>query len=144
MDWMEKTALIAAHRFKRDNCAWTTAGMDGLEFREAVAIGDILTFRAVVTKAWKSSIEVYVCSHADIPGSANPRTSLRFTNECFLTLVALSSTTSTAIALNTELSVPPGTAAETVSAEADARKVERLSLKDILSRLYAGTSENNA
>jgi len=137
---MEKTALAAANRFKRGQCAWTTAGMDGLEFREAVAIGDVLTFRAVVTRAWKSSVEVYVCSHADVPGSATPRSSLRFTNECFLTLVALSSITSTAIPLQTKLIVPPDTAAEKVSVQADARKVERLATKDMLVHVYASPS----
>jgi len=137
MDWMEKTALIAANRFKKGQCAWTTAGMDGLEFRDAVAIGDVLTFRAVVTRAWKSSVEVYVCSHADIPGSATLRSSLRFTNECFFTLVALSSITSTAIPLRTQLSVTPNTAAEKISFRADARKVERLATKDMLMRVYA-------
>jgi hypothetical protein len=63
--------------------------------------GDRLTFRAVVTRVWASSIEVYVCSHADVrrayppppegiqpcPGPAS-----RFTNEAFLTLVALTPT----------------------------------------------------
>ncbi|KAG9003451.1 Acyl-coenzyme A thioesterase 12 [Tulasnella sp. JGI-2019a] len=143
MAWMEKTALIAAHRFKADDCAWTTAGMDGLEFREAVAIGDVLTFRAVVTKSWKSSIEVYVCSHADIPGSATPRTSVRFTNECFLTLVALSPATSTAIPLRTDLIVTPDTVAERVFIHADERKVERLAMKDMLSRVYANQSDDD-
>ncbi|KAG8690120.1 Acyl-coenzyme A thioesterase 12 [Ceratobasidium sp. 423] len=81
MEWMERTAVLAAHRLKRD-CAWVTAG---------------LTFRAVVTRVWTSSIEVYVCSHADVrrpypptPERINsPSPSSRFTNEAFLTLVAL-------------------------------------------------------
>ncbi|CAE6527953.1 unnamed protein product [Rhizoctonia solani] len=84
MEWMERTAVLAAHRLKRD-CAWVTAG---------------LTFRAVITRIWTSSIEVYVCSHADVrrpypptperTNSTNP--SSRFTNEAFLTLVALTPT----------------------------------------------------
>ncbi|KAH7341474.1 hypothetical protein B0J17DRAFT_261825 [Rhizoctonia solani] len=40
MEWMERTAVLAAHRLKRD-CAWVTAGMDGLLFREAVATGEV-------------------------------------------------------------------------------------------------------
>ncbi|KAG9126455.1 Acyl-coenzyme A thioesterase 12 [Ceratobasidium sp. 392] len=40
MEWMERTAVLAAHKLKRD-CAWVTAGMDGLEFREAVATGEV-------------------------------------------------------------------------------------------------------
>ncbi|CAE7213188.1 unnamed protein product [Rhizoctonia solani] len=97
MEWMERTAVLAAHRLKRD-CAWVTAGMDGLLFREAVATGEVLTFRAVVTRIWTSSIEVYVCSHADVrrphpPASEGANTpSSRFTNEAFLTLVALTPT----------------------------------------------------
>ncbi|CAE6415534.1 unnamed protein product [Rhizoctonia solani] len=85
MEWMERTAVLAAHRLKRD-CAWVTAG---------------LTFRAVITRIWTSSIEVYVCSHADVrrpypcvSESANAPSPLsRFTNEAFLTLVALTPTT---------------------------------------------------
>ncbi|CAE6505743.1 unnamed protein product [Rhizoctonia solani] len=86
MEWMERTAVLAAHRLKRD-CAWVTAG---------------LTFRAVVTRVWTSSIEVYVCSHADVrrpypsapEGEATSSScpSSRFTNEAFLTLVALTPT----------------------------------------------------
>ncbi|KAJ1307839.1 hypothetical protein OPQ81_001921 [Rhizoctonia solani] len=99
MEWMERTAVLAAHRLKRD-CAWVTAGMDGLLFREAVATGEVLTFRAVVTRVWTSSIEVYVCSHADVrrpyppapDGANNLSPSSRFTNEAFLTLVALTPT----------------------------------------------------
>ncbi|KAG8894437.1 Acyl-coenzyme A thioesterase 12 [Tulasnella sp. 403] len=139
MEWMEKTALIAAHRLRRDDCCWTTAGMDGLEFREAVAIGDVLTFRAVVTRTWRSSIEVYVCSHADIPGAAS---SPRFTNECFLSLVSSSPTTSTVTPLNTEVCIDPDTAAQKVSQAADARKIERLNMKEMLIRMYAAPQVN--
>lgn len=100
MEWMERTAVLAAYRLKRD-CAWVTAGMDGLLFREAVATGEVLTFRAAVTRVWTSSIEVYVCSHADVrraypppPEGIQPRPgpASRFTNEAFLTLVALTPT----------------------------------------------------
>ncbi|KAG9104641.1 Acyl-coenzyme A thioesterase 12 [Ceratobasidium sp. 370] len=114
MEWMERTAVLAAHRLKRE-CAWVTAGwvcfaaggvrdglmMDGLEFREAVATGEVLTFRAIVTRVWTSSVEVYVCSHADVrrsyppaPGGPQPSPgpAFRFTNEAFLTLVALTPT----------------------------------------------------
>ncbi|KAG8918988.1 Acyl-coenzyme A thioesterase 12 [Tulasnella sp. 417] len=136
-EWMEKTALLSAQRLKREECSWTTAGMDGLEFREAVAIGDVLTFRAVVTKTWRSSIEVYVSSHADIPGSETPSSSSRFTNECFISLVALSQITATALPLNTEVVLPPDSPAEAVSVAADWRKAERLSMKDLLVTLYA-------
>ncbi|CAE6409178.1 unnamed protein product [Rhizoctonia solani] len=99
MEWMERTAVLAAHRLKRD-CAWVTAGMDGLLFREAVATGEVLTFRAVITRVWTSSIEVYVCSYADVrrthpsapEGANDPNPLSRFTNEAFLTLVALTPT----------------------------------------------------
>ncbi|KIO34378.1 hypothetical protein M407DRAFT_240679 [Tulasnella calospora MUT 4182] len=139
MEWMEKTALLSAQRLKREDCSWTTAGMDGLEFREAVAIGDVLTFRAVVTKTWRSSIEVYVSSHADIPGSETPSSSSRFTNECFISLVALSQITATALPLNTELVLPHDSPAEIVAVAADLRKAERLNMKDLLVTLYANT-----
>ncbi|KAG9017996.1 Acyl-coenzyme A thioesterase 12 [Tulasnella sp. 427] len=139
MEWMEKTALLAAQRLKREDCSWTTAGMDGLEFREAVAIGDVLTFRAVVTKTWRSSIEVYVSSHADIPGSETPSSSSRFTNECFISLVALSQITAASLPLNTEVVLPHESPAEKVSVAADLRKAERLHMKDLLVTLYAKT-----
>jgi len=136
MEWMEKTSVIAAHRLKRD-CAWATAGMDGLEFREAVATGEVLTFRAVVTKVFGSSIEVYCCCHADIPGSPTPLSTPRFTNECFFTLVALSPETSVPVSINARIVVSSDSAAQKVSETADDRRAERLADRRMLSRVYA-------
>ena len=70
----------------------------------------------------------------DIPGAHSPDSSPRFTNECFISLVALSPTASAAIPLDTDLHIVSGTKAEQVAAAADARKEARLNLKEMLVR----------
>lgn len=174
MEWMERTAVLAAHRLKRD-CAWVTAGMDGLEFREAVATGEVLTFRAIVTRVWASSVEVYVCSHADVrrpyppppeAPSSYPGPALRFTNEAFLTLVALTPTPTLAsvstkrdldfqrrssllpssaalVNIGAVIVEPPGEDGEilaNVIKGAEKRRTERLEMRDLLLRVYAGSA----
>ncbi|KAG8713481.1 Acyl-coenzyme A thioesterase 12 [Ceratobasidium sp. 394] len=177
MEWMERTAVLAAHRLKRD-CAWVTAGMDGLEFREAVATGEVLTFRAIVTRVWTSSVEVYVCSHADVrrsypppPGGAQPPPgpAFRFTNEAFLTLVALTPTPmnvspfpepevehvfidrrptmlpTTAAPVRIGATIEPSGEEEecavlaAVIQGAEKRRAERLEMRELLLRVYANS-----
>jgi len=152
MEWMEKTALLSASRLRMKKCSWVTAAMDRLEFREAVAVGHVLTFRAVITKIWTSSMEVYVCSHAGMifnsayiictkivylaldvtDPAAGPGP--RFTNECFLTLVALSRKTSSPFNINSEVIPKLGAPSTEVWEGADDRKQERLDLKEMLVR----------
>ncbi|KAG8880863.1 Acyl-coenzyme A thioesterase 12 [Tulasnella sp. 331] len=120
MAWMEKTALITAHQFKADHCAWTTACMDGLEFRKAVAIGDIYESMEIVYR----SLCLFPCRHK-----------WNFNSSDILTAMA--------IPLRTDLIVTPDSAAEKVFHSADERKTERLAMKEMLSRVYAHQSDED-
>ena len=62
-----------------------TAGVDRMTFTEPVHIGELLTCRATVNAAWRTSMEVGVRVEAE-----NPRTGeSRHTSTAYLTMVAL-------------------------------------------------------
>ena len=62
-----------------------TAAMDRMTFLEPVHVGEVLTFKASVNAAWRTSMEVGVRVEAE-----NPRTGkVRHTNSAYLTMVAL-------------------------------------------------------
>jgi acyl-CoA hydrolase len=83
MRYCDEAAGLAAVRHSRCRCV--TAGMDRMTFLEPVHVGELLTFRATVNAAWRSSMEVGVRVDAE-----NPRTGeIRHTNTAYLTMVAL-------------------------------------------------------
>ncbi|KAF9924517.1 Acyl-coenzyme A thioesterase 11 [Linnemannia zychae] len=83
MKWMENVAAVSATRFVR--VPIVTASIDSLQFHRKTMIGDCLTMRSVVTRVFKSSMEVYV-----FVDSENLVTGKRtFTNEAFFSMVAL-------------------------------------------------------
>jgi acyl-CoA hydrolase len=62
-----------------------TAGMDRMTFVEPVNVGELLSCRATVNAAWRTSMEVGVRVEAE-----NPRTGVRrHTSTAYLTMVAL-------------------------------------------------------
>ena len=62
-----------------------TAGVDRMTFTEPVHIGELLTCRATVNAAWRTSMEVGVRVEAE-----NPRTGeSRHTSTAYITMVAL-------------------------------------------------------
>jgi len=62
-----------------------TAGVDRMAFTEPVHIGELLTCRATVNAAWRTSMEVGVRVEAE-----NPRTGeTRHTSTAYITMVAL-------------------------------------------------------
>ncbi|ORZ05318.1 HotDog domain-containing protein [Lobosporangium transversale] len=83
MKWMENVAAVSASRFSR--VPIVTASIDSLQFHRKTMIGDCLTMRSVVTRVFKSSMEIYV-----FVDSENLVTGKRtFTNEAFFSMVAL-------------------------------------------------------
>jgi acyl-CoA hydrolase len=83
MKMCDEVAAIAAIR----HCGRriVTAGVDRMTFVEPVNVGDLLTCRATVNAAWRTSMEVGVRVEAE-----NPRTgSRRHTSAAYLTMVAL-------------------------------------------------------
>ncbi|MGH2969381.1 MAG: acyl-CoA thioesterase [Solirubrobacteraceae bacterium] len=58
MKLCDEVAGIAA--IKHSRCRVVTAGMDRMTFLEPVHIGELVTFKAAVNAAWRTSMEVGV------------------------------------------------------------------------------------
>lgn len=87
MRWMDIACAICAAR----HCGFqvVTASVDHISFYEPIKLGDVITLSAQVTRAFNTSVEVYVeVSAADLTGS-NPRQS----NHAYFTFVALDEVT---------------------------------------------------
>jgi acyl-CoA hydrolase len=83
MRYCDEAAGLAAVRHSGVRCV--TAGMDRMTFLEPVHVGELLTFKATVNAAWRTSMEVGVRVEAE-----NPRTrAIRHTSTAYLTMVAL-------------------------------------------------------
>lgn len=83
MRYCDEAAGLAAVRHSGLRCV--TAGMDRMTFLEPVHVGELLTFKATVNAAWRTSMEVGVRVEAE-----NPRTrTIRHTSTAYLTMVAL-------------------------------------------------------
>jgi acyl-CoA hydrolase len=60
---LDDAAVIAATRHSRTRVV--TAAVDGVRFRQPVNVGDVLSFRASVNAAWRTSMEVGVRVEAE-------------------------------------------------------------------------------
>ncbi|NXU54678.1 ACO12 thioesterase, partial [Turnix velox] len=56
LKWMDATACLAAEKHAGMSCV--TASMDDIQFEEAARVGQIITIRARVNRAFKTSMEV--------------------------------------------------------------------------------------
>ena len=83
LHWMDIVAAIAAQ--KHSNRIVVTASVDNVSFAESIRLGNIVTMKAQVTRAFNSSMEVFIDVWAeDIP--AGVRVS---TNSAYYTFVAV-------------------------------------------------------
>ncbi len=83
MRWMDIACAVCAARHCESQVA--TASVDHISFHEPIKLGDVITLSAQVTRAFNTSVEIYVeVSAADITG-ANPRQS----NHAYFTFVSL-------------------------------------------------------
>jgi acyl-CoA hydrolase len=83
MKLCDEVAAIAAIRHSGHRAV--TAAMDRMTFIAPVKVAELMTFRATVNAAWKTSMEVGVRVEAE-----NPRTGeSRHTSTAYLTMVAL-------------------------------------------------------
>lgn len=83
MHWMDIAAALAA--MKHCNCPVVTASVDNISFHNAVKLGNIVKLEACVTRAFNSSMEIYLKVTGEDP-------QLQYTylsNEAYLTFVAL-------------------------------------------------------
>src|SRR3954454_11671648 len=83
MKLCDEAAVIAASRHVGGRVV--TAAVDGVRFRSPVHVGDLLTLRATVNAAWRTSLEVGVRIESE---DVRART-IRHTCTAYLTMVAL-------------------------------------------------------
>jgi acyl-CoA hydrolase len=79
----DEVAGIAAMRHSGRRCV--TAGMDRMTFRHPVLVGELVTVRATVNAAWRSSMEVGVRVESENVRSGEST----HTSAAYLTMVAL-------------------------------------------------------
>ncbi|MEM9327872.1 MAG: acyl-CoA thioesterase [Bacteroidota bacterium] len=83
MHWMDIVSAIAAQ--KHSNRIVVTASVDNISFSKPIQLGDVVTLNAFVTRAFNSSMEVYISVSAeDIPSGDKTDT-----NTAFFTFVAV-------------------------------------------------------
>lgn len=83
MHWMDIAAAMACMR--HCNCAVVTASADNISFENPVKLGNLVTIEAKVTRAFNTSMEVYLKVHGeDIPTQFH-----YLSNEAYMTFVAL-------------------------------------------------------
>jgi acyl-CoA hydrolase len=83
MHWMDIAAAMAA--MKHCNCPVVTASADNISFENPVRLGNVVTVEAKVTRAFSTSMEVYIKVH----GEDLPTQFKYLSNEAFMTFVAL-------------------------------------------------------
>jgi acyl-CoA hydrolase len=83
MRWMDIACAICAARHADAHVA--TASVDHISFHEAIKLGDVITLSACVTRAFTTSIEIFVEVQAtDITGG-----NIRQSNHAYFTFVAI-------------------------------------------------------
>jgi len=83
MHWMDIVAAIAAQ--KHSNRIVVTAAADSISFQHPIALGNVVTLKAQVTRAFNSSMEVFIDVTAeDIPANKKIKT-----HRAFFTFVAV-------------------------------------------------------
>ncbi|MDQ2896586.1 MAG: acyl-CoA thioesterase [Actinomycetota bacterium] len=83
MKLVDEAAGLAAMKYARRRVV--TVSIDRMDFRVPISVGELVTFRASVNAAWRTSMEVGVRVEAETP--IDGRT--RHTNTAYLTMVAL-------------------------------------------------------
>lgn len=83
MHWMDVVSAIAAQR--HSNSIVVTASVDNISFAQPIQLGDVVTLKAFVTRAFSTSMEVYIeVVSENIPAGEKERT-----NSAFFTFVAV-------------------------------------------------------
>ena len=83
MMWIDIVSAIAAQ--KHSNCVVVTASVDHISFSKVVKVGDVVTLKAHVTRAFHTSMEVFV----EVWAENIPEGKKIITNHAFLTFVAI-------------------------------------------------------
>jgi acyl-CoA hydrolase len=83
MHWMDIVSAIAAQ--KHCNRIVVTASVDNISFREPIRLGDVVTLKARVTRAFNSSVEVRI----DVSAENIPSGTSIESNSAYFTFVAV-------------------------------------------------------
>jgi acyl-CoA hydrolase len=83
MHWMDIVSAIAAQ--KHSNRIVVTASVDNISFRHPIRLGNVVTLRAKVTRAFSSSMEVRI----DVSAEDIPSGTLMESNSAYFTFVAV-------------------------------------------------------
>ena len=83
LHWMDLAAAISAQ--KHANSIVVTVAVDHVSFDKPIRLGDVVTIKASLTRAFKSSMEIFMEVWADnIPGNTHEKS-----NEAYFTFVAI-------------------------------------------------------
>lgn len=85
LHWMDIAAAISAQ--KHSNQFVVTAAVDNVSFKEPIKLGDVVTIKAYVTRAFNSSMEVYL----EVSAQNIPRNEIIKCNDAYYTFVAIDS-----------------------------------------------------
>ena len=83
MHWMDIVSAISAQ--KHCNRIVVTASVDNISFREPIRLGDVVTLKAKVTRAFSSSVEVRI----DVEAENIPSGTKIESNSAYFTFVAV-------------------------------------------------------
>lgn len=83
MHWMDIAGAISA--MKHCNCPVVTASVDNISFHNPVKLGNIVRLEAYVTRAFNSSMEIYL----RVTGEDTTMQYEYLSNEAYMTFVAL-------------------------------------------------------
>lgn len=84
LSWMDRCSAISAHRHCKKQVV--TAAVNNVSFNQAIPIASIVTLEAKVSRAFKSSMEVFVDVYVEDQKIDGKRT---YTNEAIYTFVAV-------------------------------------------------------
>ena len=83
MRWMDIASGICAARHSNAHCV--TASVDHVSFQNSIHLGDVIRIVATVTRAFKTSMEIFVeVTASDVKGG-----NMRKSNHAYFTFVAL-------------------------------------------------------
>lgn len=85
LHWMDIAAAIAAQKHSNEHVV--TASVDSVSFSEPIKLGDVVTIRAYVSRAFNSSMEVYL----EVFAQNIPRNETIKCNDAYYTFVAIDS-----------------------------------------------------
>jgi len=85
LHWMDIASAIAAQ--KHSNSIVVTASVDSVSFREPIKLGDVVSIKAFVTRAFNTSMEVFI----EVWAENIPRGEIIKCNDAYYTFVALDS-----------------------------------------------------